>query len=108
MLATVAELKKVVLVAAASLSRRRLRAALLSLLLCTACGTASADTWVGAVRVWTAPDYTRVTIESQREIVYNVFSLKNPDRLVVDLHDTPLGTELKQLPSRIAPVPDAE
>jgi N-acetylmuramoyl-L-alanine amidase len=65
--------------------------------------TASADTWVAAVRVWTAPDYTRVTIESQKEINYTAFSLDNPRRLVVDLHDTPLRKQLRQLPSRIAP-----
>jgi len=102
LLATVAKLKKVASVSATSISRRRLRVAVLSLLLCAVCETVNADTWVAAVRVWTAPDYTRVTIESQRQIVYDVFSLTNPDRLVVDLHDTPLGTELKQLPARIA------
>jgi N-acetylmuramoyl-L-alanine amidase len=104
LLATVANLTKIALALAVSISRPLGRAALLSLLLvCAIVETASADTWVAAVRVWTAPDYTRVTIESQKEIDYKVFSLANPDRLVVDLYDTPLGLQLKQLPSRIAP-----
>lgn len=103
MFATAANLKKVALAFALAISRPPGRAALLSLLLVFAVvETASADTWVAAVRVWTAPDYTRVTIESQKEIKYNIFSLANPNRLVVDLHDTPLGAQLKQLPSRIA------
>jgi N-acetylmuramoyl-L-alanine amidase len=102
LLARIANLKKVALASAVSISRPIRHAALASLLLCTFFESASADTWVAAVRVWTAPDYTRVTIESQKEISYKVFSLENPNRLVVDLHDTPLGKELKRLPSKIA------
>lgn len=57
---------------------------------------------MAAVRVWPAPEYTRVTIESDQSIRYNVFALESPDRLVVDLEHADLGEELKQLPSRIA------
>ncbi len=103
MLATVANLKKVAQASAVSISRRLCHAALAGLLLSGIVESASADTWVAAVRVWPAPDYTRVTIESQKEINYKIFSLNNPERLVVDLLDTPLGTHIKQLPSRIAP-----
>jgi N-acetylmuramoyl-L-alanine amidase len=57
---------------------------------------------VAAVRVWPAPEYTRVTIETGGEIDFSVFALNSPDRLVIDLQDTELGEELKQLPSKLA------
>lgn len=66
------------------------------------CETAGAATSVAAVRVWPAPDYTRVTFESKSKIRYKLFTLDKPDRLVIDLLDTRFGPELKQLPSRIA------
>lgn len=63
---------------------------------------ASAATSVAAVRVWPAPEYTRVTIETDSKTEYSVFALDNPDRLVIDLQNTELGNELKQLPSKLA------
>ena len=103
MLATAVNLKKFALAPAVSASRLLYGATLAGLLVCAVCETASAATSVAAVRVWPAPDYTRVTIESQREIDYKFFSLENPERLVVDLNNTELGSELEQLPSKIAP-----
>lgn len=63
---------------------------------------ASAATSVAAVRVWPAPEYTRVTIETDSKTEYSVFALDNPDRLVIDLQNTEFGNELKQLPSKLA------
>jgi len=40
---------------------------------------------VRAVRVWPAPEYTRVTLESGDALRYHLISVKNPDRLVLDL-----------------------
>ncbi|HET7200819.1 MAG TPA: N-acetylmuramoyl-L-alanine amidase [Burkholderiales bacterium] len=40
---------------------------------------------VRAVRVWPAPEYTRVTLESGEALRYHLISVKNPDRLVLDL-----------------------
>ena len=74
----------------------------LVLLTCWLCDPAAADTSVAAVRVWPAPEYTRVTIETDSETSYEVFALDGPDRLVIDLQDTELGDELRQLPSRLA------
>jgi N-acetylmuramoyl-L-alanine amidase len=62
---------------------------------------ASAATSVAAVRVWPAPEYTRVTIETDRQVNYKVFSLDKPDRLVIDLYHTRLGAELEELPSKV-------
>ena len=40
---------------------------------------------VSSVRIWPAPDYTRVTLESTQPLKHNAFALKNPDRLVIDV-----------------------
>src|ERR1051326_4091356 len=51
---------------------------------------ASAEAQVVASRIWPARDYTRLTLESQAELKFQVFAVKDPDRLGVDLeHDTP-------------------
>ncbi|NIO40132.1 MAG: AMIN domain-containing protein, partial [Burkholderiales bacterium] len=74
----------------------------LAMVLCCLTTQAHADTTVAAVRVWPAPEYTRVTIETDSEAVYKVFALKGPDRLVIDLQNTELGSEIKNLPSKVA------
>lgn len=40
------------------------------------------------VRVWTGPDKTRVVLDLDRKVDYTVFSLDEPDRLVVDIDGT--------------------
>ena len=42
---------------------------------------------VVAVRVWPASSYTRVTVESNRQLKYKQFALSNPERVVVDIED---------------------
>lgn len=37
------------------------------------------------VRVWAGPDKTRVVLDLDRQVTYQVFSLDDPERLVVDL-----------------------
>ena len=37
------------------------------------------------VRVWAAPDQTRVVFDTSGAVTHNVFSLQNPDRLVIDV-----------------------
>ena len=46
---------------------------------------APAGVQVTAVRVWPAQDYTRVTLESREPIVHKLLTLKDPERLVLDL-----------------------
>lgn len=55
-----------------------------------------------AVRIWPAADYTRVTLESDAAIKYSHFTLKNPDRLVVDLEGVELNGVLEGLSGKIA------
>ena len=52
---------------------------------------------VSASRVWSAQEYTRLTLESKKAIHHNMFDLRNPDRLVIDLEGVSLGKALKDL-----------
>lgn len=60
-----------------------------------------AEIQIAAVRVWPAAEYTRVTLESPQPIRYQVLSLKNPERLVVDLENVAFNTTLTGLPEKI-------
>ena len=62
----------------------------------------AADTAVSSTRVWPAPDYTRVTIESQQPIRHKLFNLENPDRLVLDLEDVALNAALTDIAGKIS------
>ncbi|WP_084418893.1 LysM peptidoglycan-binding domain-containing protein [Photobacterium sp. J15] len=46
------------------------------------------------IRVWPAPDETRVVLDVQDAAVFSYFTLTKPDRLVVDLKNTSLKTKL--------------
>jgi len=62
---------------------------------------AHAGVVISDVRVWPGPDYTRITIESDKPIEYTVFTMKGPERLVLDLEEVVLETGLEALPARI-------
>jgi N-acetylmuramoyl-L-alanine amidase len=62
----------------------------------------TAETVVSSTRVWPAPDYTRVTIESQKPIRHKLFNLENPDRLVLDLEDVALNAALTDIAGKIS------
>ncbi len=55
-----------------------------------------------AVRVWPAADYTRVAIEHDVPLKYTHFTVKNPERLVVDLEGIEFNSVLERLVSKIA------
>ena len=55
-----------------------------------------------AVRVWPAADYTRVTLESDAVVKFSQFTVKNPERLVVDLEGVELNGVLEGLAGKIA------
>jgi len=63
-------------------------------------GTAEAQ--VVSTRIWPARDYTRLTLESQEEIQYTIFSLKDPERLVLDLETADLSPALAELNGKVA------
>ncbi|MCX7195483.1 MAG: N-acetylmuramoyl-L-alanine amidase, partial [Proteobacteria bacterium] len=46
-------------------------------------------------------EYTRLTLESAKPIRYELFSIRNPDRLVIDLKDVEINGPLNELVSKI-------
>jgi len=73
------------------------------LLLVSPLGRAAVDRKrdIVAVRVWPAPDYTRVTIEGSSPLKFSHFTIKNPDRLVVDLQGVEFNSVLESLPGKV-------
>ncbi|HEX2011564.1 MAG TPA: N-acetylmuramoyl-L-alanine amidase [Roseateles sp.] len=56
-----------------------------------------------AVRVWPAPDYTRVTLESDKPLAARHFLVEGPDRLVIDIDGLELSPGLRELLGKIKP-----
>ena len=54
-----------------------------------------------AVRIWPAPDYTRVTIESDTPLQARQFFVSDPPRLAVDIEGLDLVPGLRELVSRV-------
>ena len=54
-----------------------------------------------AVRVWPAPDYSRVTIESDSALKVRQFFIPNPPRLAVDIEGIELKPSLKELVAKV-------
>lgn len=55
-----------------------------------------------AVRIWPAPDYSRVTIEHDGPLKYTHFTVDNPDRLVVDIEGVEFNSVLDSLARKVA------
>jgi N-acetylmuramoyl-L-alanine amidase len=62
----------------------------------------AAEAQVLSTRIWPARDYTRLTLESKEEIQYTVFSIKDPERLVLDLETNELSPALAELHGKVA------
>ncbi|CAG9932281.1 N-acetylmuramoyl-L-alanine amidase [Candidatus Nitrotoga arctica] len=56
---------------------------------------------ISSARVWPALEYTRLTLESAKPIRYELFFIKNPDRLVIDLKDVETNGPLNELVGKI-------
>jgi N-acetylmuramoyl-L-alanine amidase len=76
-------------------------AASLTLLVTKVGAGATAAGSILAVRVWPAPDYTRVTLEHDQTIRFSYLLVKDPERLVVDLEGVEFNSVLQMLPSKI-------
>ena len=55
-----------------------------------------------ATRIWPASEYTRVTLESKKEIRYTLFSVKDPERLVLELTGIEPNEVLSDLGNKIS------
>ena len=74
---------------------------LAAVLLCLWLPQAQAAIAITATRIWPAQDYTRLTLESTQAIHHHMFSVENPDRLVIDLDDVELDATLNGLSGKI-------
>ncbi|PCI55720.1 MAG: N-acetylmuramoyl-L-alanine amidase [Methylophilaceae bacterium] len=76
------------------------KVAVCSALLCLSVSAIAANA-VTATRVWPADAYTRVTFEAAQPLKYQTFTLKNPERLVLDIEDIALNSVLNALSAKI-------
>ncbi len=77
---------------------------LLLVLLATAFSARVLATQVIDVRLWRAPDHTRVVFDLSGKTEHRVLQLENPARVVVDMDDTSLEGLLTDLPLANTPV----
>lgn len=73
-----------------------------ALLLCASSITYAAS--VTNARVWPAPDHTRLVFEITSSIEHKLFSMSSPDRIVVDMSNVKLVTDLSELSLAGSPI----
>ena len=61
----------------------------------------AADATVKSAQVGLTPDYTRITLESDQPLEYQLSTLEKPHRVVIDLSNTKLSQALSKLPQKI-------
>jgi len=71
--------------------------AALTLSLSSASLAMAGDGVVRDVRMWTAPDHTRLVFDLSKQIDYKVFRLHNPERIVIDMEHSVLKANLNSL-----------
>lgn len=74
--------------------RFRAVVAVVGLLLTALAVDALAETKVNSVRLWRAPDNTRLVFDLTGPVQHSVFTLTAPDRLVIDINGATLGAPL--------------
>lgn len=82
--------------------RRRAFVVGLPVLLVMAQAWAASD--VRGVRLWRAPDNTRLVFDLSGPVQHNVFTLAAPDRIVIDVSNAALKTSIEQLPLKNTPI----
>jgi len=76
--------------------------AAIALVLMSAPTVSAAD--VDAVRLWRAPDHTRVVLDLSGATNVSTLSLENPERFVVDISQSRLSASLNSLPLEGTPI----
>jgi N-acetylmuramoyl-L-alanine amidase len=74
--------------------RMRALVTVVGLLLTALSVNALAETQVRSVRLWRAPDNTRLVFDLSGPVQHSVFTLTSPDRLVIDINGATLGGPL--------------
>lgn len=59
---------------------------------------------VSSVRLWAAPDSTRIVFDLKAPVDHQIFSLQAPDRLVIDLQNIVVKSDLSQLELKDSPI----
>lgn len=62
------------------------------------------STEVDGVRLWRAPDHTRLVFDLDGPVEHKLFSLSSPERVVVDVPDTRLRAAFDDLPLEDTPI----
>ena len=78
----------------------KVRQILYALLLCTifvSTASAGSASQVRDVRLWTAPDHSRLVFDLNKSIKYQVLHLYKPERIVIDMSNTQLKSKLGHL-----------
>jgi len=52
---------------------------------------------ISDIRLWTAPDHTRLVFDLNHGVTYEVFRLGNPERIVIDMHHVKLNADPARL-----------
>ncbi|MCI0504907.1 MAG: N-acetylmuramoyl-L-alanine amidase [Gammaproteobacteria bacterium] len=71
-----------------------------AVLFCSFLPTLVNATQVNAVRMWSSPEGTRMVFDVDRKVEHNVFVLKDPDRVVIDLQHTVFASPITDLDYR--------
>ncbi|TLX54239.1 N-acetylmuramoyl-L-alanine amidase [Stutzerimonas nosocomialis] len=82
----------------------RIRALVTGLILLLVAVQTWAASDVQSVRLWRAPDNTRLVFDLSGPVQHNVFTLSAPDRIVIDVSGANLTTSLDQLPLADTPI----
>lgn len=61
-------------------------------------------TQIKSVRLWRAPDNTRLVFDLSGPVQHNLFTLSAPNRIVIDLNGAHLGTSFNQLKLKNTPI----
>ena len=64
----------------------------------------SAASSVNGLRVWRAPDHTRLVFDLSAPVKHEIFPLPSPDRLVIDISDASLQAKLNALDLKNTPI----
>ena len=59
---------------------------------------------VDGLRIWRAPDHTRLVFDLSKSVNHKVFPLANPDRLVIDIENVHLNTDTSTLDFTSSPI----
>jgi N-acetylmuramoyl-L-alanine amidase len=76
----------------------------LYLMVALAANLAQAATQIEGVRLWPAPDHTRLVLDTAGSVDHNVFALSGPSRLVIDLKNTSLKADFSKVDLSGSPI----